>query len=106
MNKTDVKDLRSSSWQVSQGLERQQINLLEHIAHSQETALNMSNDLAAQRNLIQENNSWAKRLFNLLSGCVVDLARTSTIGMLTLPQLSVAPGCGARGPSWQDMDHG
>lgn len=106
MNKADVKDFRSSSWQVSQGLERQQTTLLEHIAHSQETAFNMSNELAAQRNLIQENSSWAQRLINLLSGWVVDPAQTSKIGMLSLPQLFVASGCRARGYSWQDMDHG
>ena len=96
MNKIDMKVFRSSSWHVSQGFERQQTTLLEHIANSQETALNMSNELAAQRNLIQENSSWAQRLTNLLSGCVVDPAQTSKTGVLNLPQLFVASGCRAR----------
>ena len=106
MNKIDMKEFRSSSWHVSQGVERQQTTLLEHIANSQETALNISNELAAQRNMIQENSSWAQRLTNLLSGCVVDPAQTLKTSMLSLPQLFVASGCRARGYGWQDMDHG
>ena len=105
MNKIDMKVFRSSSWHVSQGIERQQTTLLEHIANSQETALNISNELAAQRDMIRENSSWAQRLTNLLSGCVVDPAQTSKISMLSPPQLFVASGCRARGYSWQDMDH-
>ena len=105
MNKIDVKVYRSSSWHISQGIERQQ-TLLEHIANSQETVLNISNELVAQRNMIQESSSWAQRLTNLLSGCVVDPAQTSKISMLSLPQLFVASGCRARGYSRQDMDHG
>ena len=101
-----MKVFRSSSWHVSQDIERQQTTLHEHIANSQETALNISNELAAQRNMIQENSSWAHRLTNLLSGCVVDPAQTSKISMLSLPQPFVASGCRARGYSWQDMDHG
>ena len=106
MNKTDMKGFRSSSWHVSQGIEQQQTTLLEHVANSQETALNISNELAAQRDLIQANSSWAQRLNNLLSGCVVDPTQTSKISTLSLPQLPVASGCHARGPSWQDMDYG
>ena len=66
----------------------------------------MSNELAVQRDLIQQNSSWAQRLINLLSGCVVDRAQTSKISMLSLPQPFVAAGCHTRGSSWQDMDHG
>ena len=106
MNKIDMKVFRSSSWHVSQGIERQQTTLLEHIANSQETALSLSNEIAAQRNLIQANSSWAQRLTNLLSGCVVDPAQISKISMLSLLQLFVASGCRARGSSRQDMDHG
>ena len=106
MNKTDMKNFRSSSWHVSQGIEEQQKTLLEHIANSQETALNMSNELSTQKNLTQENNSWAQRLTNLLSGCVFDSALALETGTLSLPQLFVASGCYARGYSWQNMDYG
>ena len=94
--KVYMKVFRSSSWHVSQGIERQQTTLLEHIANSQETALNISNELAAQRNSIQENSSWAQRLNTLLSGWVVDPAQTSKNGMLSLPQLFVASGYHSR----------
>ena len=74
MNKINMKKFRSTSWHVSEGIERQQTTLLERIANSQRIALNISDELAAQRNLIQENSSWAQRLTNLLSECVVDPA--------------------------------
>ena len=74
MNKINMKKFRSTSWHVSDGIKRQQTTLLERIANSQRIALNISDELAAQRNLIQENSSWAQRLTNLLSGCVVDPA--------------------------------
>ena len=76
MGNIDIEEIRTSSWFVSQGIERQQISLEKHIADSQETALNVANELTAQKRLIRENSSWAERLTNLLSGWVVDLAQT------------------------------
>lgn len=58
---------RTSSWHISQGIVQQQITLEKHIADSQEAALTISNELAAHRYMIQESNSWAQRLTNLLS---------------------------------------
>ena len=58
---------RTSSWHVSQGVAQQQITLEKHIADSQEAALTISHELAAHSYMIQESNSWAQRLTNLLS---------------------------------------
>lgn len=58
---------RTSSWHISQEVAQQQITLEKHIADSQGAALTVSNELAAHRYLIQESNSWAQRLTNLLS---------------------------------------
>ena len=58
---------RTSSWHVSKEIAQQQITLEKHIADSQEATLTFSNELAAHRYLVQESNSWAQRLTNLLS---------------------------------------
>ena len=67
----------TSSWHVSQEVAQQQITLDKHIADSQEATLNISGDLAAQKYLIQENNSWAQRLTNLLNWYAAHLAHGS-----------------------------
>ena len=67
-------------------------------------ALHISSELAAQKCLIQESNSWAQRLTNLLSWCVADEAHGLEKLTLSLLQLSVASSCRACGSSRQDMD--
>ena len=106
VDKSDVNDFRTLSWHVSQEIERQQDTLQKHIADSQETSLNVSSELAAQKSLMQKNTSWAQRLNNLLSGCVVDPAQTLKVGPLSLSQLFAASSCPTRRSSWQDMDYG
>ena len=80
----------TSSWHVSENITRQQTTLRKHIADSQEATLSVSNELAAQKYLIQENSSWAQRLTNLLSWYVVELVHGFDSFRLNLLQLSVA----------------
>ena len=101
-----LRILRTSSWHVSKEVAQQQNTLNRLVVDSQEAALNVSSELAAQRNLIQENGSWAQRLTNLLSWYVAYLAHEFGHSSLRLRQLSIASSCHDRGPSWQDIDHG
>ena len=85
---------------------RQQNILDKFIVDSQETTQNVSNKLAAQTCLIQENNSWAQRLTKMIGGYVPNSVHALVLRNLNLAQLFVASSYHARGSCWQDMGHG
>lgn len=61
----------TSSWHVSQEIAQQRTTLEKHIVDSQEAALNVASELAAQKYLMQESSSWAQRLAGLISCCLL-----------------------------------
>ena len=99
-------DIRTSSWHASREMVRQQNTLDKHIVDSQETTLNVSNQLAAQTHLIQENNSWAQRLTKMLGGYAASSVHALVLRTLSLVQLFTVSSHHTRGSRRQDMGHG
>lgn len=89
-----LRTSRTSSWHVSQEIAQQRTTLEKHIVDSQEAALNVASELAAQKYLMQESSSWAQRLAGLISWCVADMACGMKVHVLIycsclLPQVAM-----------------